>query len=101
MCILSSCLVEVSYLELFTEYIFLICLSVRTILTPCLDITVECALSDHSKTDITKVVKPYGCLMQVKSTAECSNGPALSDYHSTNLVSFFFFECMLETGFTI
>ena len=31
-------------------------------------------LSDHSKLDKTKVLKPCGSLMQVKRTAECSTG---------------------------
>ena len=36
--------------------------------------TVKPVLSKHSKIDKTKVSKPCGILMQVKSTAECSMG---------------------------
>ena len=36
--------------------------------------TLKPVLSGHSKTDKTKVLKPCGTLMQVKSTAECSTG---------------------------
>ena len=36
--------------------------------------TVKHVLSSHSKIDKTKVLKTFGTLMQVKSTAECSTG---------------------------
>ena len=49
-------------------------------------ITVKPVLSGHSKIDKTKVVMAIGCLMKVKSIAECSLWsilqyfwPALSD----------------------
>ena len=38
------------------------------------EITVNLALSGHSKIDKTKVLKTDYSLMQVKSIAECSNG---------------------------
>ena len=36
-------------------------------------ITVKPVLSSHSKIDKTKILKPCGSSMQVKSTAECCN----------------------------
>ena len=36
--------------------------------------TVKQVLSGHSKIDKTKVLKPCGSAMQVKTTAECSSG---------------------------
>ena len=53
-CILQRWLVLESYLEVL--------------------ITVKPVLYSHSKIDKTKVLKPCGSLMQVKSTAECSMG---------------------------
>ena len=40
-------------------------------------LTVKSVLSDHSKIEETKVLKPCGSLMQVESIAECSKGGIL------------------------
>ena len=65
-------------------------------------VTVRPVLSSHLKIDKTEVLKPYGSLMQVKSTAECSMGALgntfdLRSWKPTVLV---FFD-WLKTGFTV
>ena len=62
--------------------------------------TLKPVLSGHPKTNKTKVLKPCGTLMQVKNTAECSTGPALSNYLSRKPF-FLSFEWPLKTGFTV
>ena len=67
--------------------------------------TVKPVLSCHSKVDKTKVLKPFGSLMEVKSSAEWEHSAILLTCIKRLLVlkTYFWssFEWPLKTGFTV